>query len=606
MSETSVAKKPDRWDLPFSEELPSPNERRPMGESDVDRLLAMWPFADMDPENFPDRLPLRDILKYDTRLRHYEHGDVIVREGDYGNSAFLILSGRARVYPPGGIDPETLGRRRARRKPWWRSLIELATNPRSPEARDPREYPSFGGQPVPSMDWSGVQDVTNLLRAEPGAFERSMRIMPEGELFGELAALGRVPRTVTVAADGPTELLEIRWQGLRELRRYDDALRRYVDDRYRRYGLAATLQGSPLLAHLSDEEASRVAAEAVFETYGSYNWYGSYQQLRERDVDPLKKEPVIAQEGDYPNGLLLIRAGFARLSRVHGHGEQTVSYLRKGDVYGLPELAHNARHEHEPSGLLSTLRAIGYVDVVRVPTRPFEELILPGMEKRVVDGLVEAVDAERAPAESETDRRVHVSLPVLPNAGEATRGGAGEKIDPGMMEFLVENRFINGTAAMVIDMDRCTRCDDCVRACAAGHENNPVFVRHGPQYGKHMFATACMHCMDPVCMIGCPTGAIHRNEETGEVQINDATCIGCAVCASSCPYDAIRMVEVRDRTNDDAIMVTDDGAAVQKATKCDLCSDHEGGPACERACPHDALKRVDMRDLASFARWLNR
>ena len=44
-------------------------------------------------------------------------------------------------------------------------------------------------------------------------------------------------------------------------------------------------------------------------------------------------------------------------------------------------------------------------------------------------------------------------------------------------------------------------------------------------------------------MIGCPTGAIHRESATGVVMINDDTCIGCGTCAASCPYENIRMVE---------------------------------------------------------------
>jgi len=184
---------------------------------------------------------------------------------------------------------------------------------------------------------------------------------------------------------------------------------------------------------------------------------------------------------------------------------------------------------------------------------------------------------------------------------------AAPSIEPSMMEFLVENRFINGTATMMIDLDRCTRCDDCVRACASGHDNNPRFVRHGPVMGHHMVANACMHCVDPVCMIGCPTGAIHRDEDTGSVVINDLTCIGCGTCAASCPYDNIRMVEIRDRTKTASILLDPvQGQPILKATKCDLCVDHHGGPACQRACPHDALKRVDMRNLDDLAAWLNR
>src|SRR5690606_28085009 len=82
-------------------------------------------------------------------------------------------------------------------------------------------------------------------------------------------------------------------------------------------------------------------------------------------------------------------------------------------------------------------------------------------------------------------------------------------LETGLLEFLVDQRLMNGHQAMVIDTLRCTRCDDCVRACARTHGGTPVFVREGPQYGSWMFANACMHCEDPVCMIGCPTGAIH-------------------------------------------------------------------------------------------------
>ena len=175
-----------------------------------------------------------------------------------------------------------------------------------------------------------------------------------------------------------------------------------------------------------------------------------------------------------------------------------------------------------------------------------------------------------------------------------------------VVEELVAQRTINGTAAMLIDMDRCTRCDDCVRGCAYAHNGNPRFVRHGPIIDNFMIANACMHCNDPVCMIGCPTGAIQRNLGGGEVIINDLTCIGCSVCANSCPYDNIRMVNVI--ADEDSYEYVSDPATqrpVQKATKCDLCVDQLGGPACVNACPHDALKRVNLSDVPSLEAWLN-
>jgi Fe-S-cluster-containing dehydrogenase component len=167
---------------------------------------------------------------------------------------------------------------------------------------------------------------------------------------------------------------------------------------------------------------------------------------------------------------------------------------------------------------------------------------------------------------------------------------------------------------MVIDLDRCTRCDDCVRACATAHDNNPRFLRHGPVYDKYMVANACMHCADPVCMIQCPTGAIHRSMLEGEVVINDITCIGCSACANNCPYDAIRMVQIRDREGGPVYPTLSEGNAgrnaaispIEKATKCDLCAEQITGPACQRACPHDALVRLDLGSSETAGKWFNR
>ena len=603
---------PKRWDSSFGQEQADPARRREMTEQDVDRLLSIEPFSHMIPDAFPRHLPLRGILEHDTRIQRYRHGDIVVRQGDYGNSAFLILGGRVRVMVD-GLDATAIGRRQRGRTTWLREMLLPILNPRSPEVRDTRAYRgkstassgASGASGGSEGRWSYDQGVSNVLEIDRNAFNRSgMGVMTEGELFGELAALGRIPRSATVLAEGDVEMLEIRWQGLRDLRKHDEALREYIDARYRRFGLVSTLRESPLLQQLSEADAQKVAEAAEFETYGSYDWYGSYQQLRKKQGDILSKEPVMAEEGHYPNGLIIIRAGFARLSSRYGHGERTFSYLGKGGIYGLAELGHNARHPDKPVPLEATLRAIGYVDVVRIPTRTFERYILPQIPPRMIPQL-------SRPPERRAERRPTGGAPALPSPFEPPAKASGQAeqpaVDAGMMEFLVENRFINGTAVMMIDMERCTRCDDCVRACATGHDNNPVFVRHGPIHDHHMVATACMHCVDPVCMIGCPTGAIHREQASGEVVINDLTCIGCQTCAASCPYQNIRMVEIRDKWNDDAVVVNPaDGKPMLKATKCDLCVDHPGGPACQRACPHDALKRVDMRDLGTLATWLNR
>jgi Fe-S-cluster-containing dehydrogenase component len=221
------------------------------------------------------------------------------------------------------------------------------------------------------------------------------------------------------------------------------------------------------------------------------------------------------------------------------------------------------------------LRAVGYLDVLRIPTRIVEEHILPHIPKKQLPALLPT----EAPASNPDQER---RMEVRP-----------ETIETGMLEFLVEQRYINGTQAMMIDLDRCTRCDDCVRACASTHDGNPRFVREGMRHEQYLIANACMHCADPVCMIGCPTGAISRNMTDGIVAINDNTCIGCSTCANSCPYGNIRMVEVRDPKGR-PFVDREKNLPIVKATKCDLCIEQIGGPACQRACPHDAMIRIDL------------
>ncbi len=571
-----VAQKPNRWDVPFGPEMTT---------ADVERLLSIEPFASIDPDRFPPSTPLAGILQNDTRILRYRDGDIVVREGDYGGSAFLVLRGAVRVTLE-SLPNSVLGRLERKQKGVFASLAQLWRNPGLPEVR--RTYRASGEDKGLAARRGGGDETRVFLQDVPGVLDRYNTVrLGEAELFGELAALARTPRTATVFAEGDAELLEIRWQGLRDLRRRADALREYVDRRYRERGLLVHLNETPLLRRVPEGDLARIAEATRFETFGNFDWHGSYRSTAERGaVERLASEPLIAEEGHHPNGLILIRSGFARLSRRLGHGHRTLSYLGKGQVYGFEELAHNWRSDRQVP-LLNSLRAVGYVDVLRIPTPVVERHLLPSLPEGELPALLDPGPEETA------------------EAGRNDAEPGSRALSTSLLEFVVENRFINGTQTMMIDLDRCTRCDDCVRACAAAHDNNPRFVRHGPIQGHKMIANACMHCADPVCMIGCPTGAIHREPATGNVVINDQTCVGCATCANSCPYQNIRMVDIRDEAGqfviDEATHTT-----IQKATKCDLCVDQLGGPACQRACPHDALRRVDMRDLGDESDWLRR
>ena len=571
----STIERPQRWDAAFDPD---------MTKAAVARLQGIAPFSAMDPDKFSRRTPLPEILKHDTRLRKYRKGEIIVRQGDYGTSAFMILSGTARVVIQPDLPLSLLGRRKPEKKGLFRTLAQLWSVHRPPESFARAQLRQDSGVAARQSENEEVhvflQDVPRVLNQHRTAE------MHAGDFFGEIAALSRMPRTSSIFADSDAELLEIRWQGLRDLMKADDALRTHINQIYRERALASYLNAHPLFKHLSKEQLAQVAGQIEFATYGDYDWSGEYKRLAQTGGVRPEKEPVVAQEGDYPNGMVLLRAGFARLSQKFGSGERTLNYLGAGHYFGLREIVNNWRNPDAPVNFQYTLRAIGYTHLLVVPTRVMEEIVLPSLpQKELPPPISMEAETSIAPAKkSDADLR--------------------EKVGADVLEFLTENRFFNGTATMAIDLDRCTRCDDCVRACASTHDNNPRFLRHGPSSGRLMIANACMHCADPVCMIGCPTGAIHRESFAGQVVINPVTCIGCKACYTNCPYDAIRMVDIHDETG--TLMVDQDLRPIIKATKCDLCVENVGGPACERACPHGALARLNLNDLSALAKWMER
>jgi len=572
MSESVVIQRPQRWDNPLDPDL---------SEEDIERMMALDLFRSMDPDDFPPTASLRDIVRNDTRLIQYQRGDIVIRAGDYGTSAFVVVSGNLRVVLRPGLSDDILGRGTGHKKGIFGAFAQFWSNPSQPEVRDVSRYQDLantGARRTADEPRVYLKDVPEVL--EQG---HTVRI-GTGEMFGEIAALARASRTTTIFAEDDAEVLEIRRQGIRDVRRRVVSFREHIDRLYRERGLKAHLRETPLFQALPIEVIDTISEKTLFETYGDFDWHTTYNRLIELDSrERLAREPIIVREADYPDGLLLVRSGFARVSREVNNGHQTVSYIGKGAMFGLEEIVHNWREQAEV-GLRYSLRSVGYTDILRVPTSLVEEYILPSISEHDLPPPVEPPKMALAPVEAVT-----------------TPSG----IETSLLENLVEYRLINGTQTMLINLDRCVRCDSCVQACAMGHDNNPRFVRHGRRFDHYMVANACMHCADPVCMLGCPTGAIHRVREGGQVAINDETCIGCATCATNCPYDNIRMVDIRDKSGN-FVLDENTNAPIMKATKCDLCFDQPGGPACQRACPHDALVRVNLNDLPSLVNWTNR
>ena len=47
------------------------------------------------------------------------------------------------------------------------------------------------------------------------------------------------------------------------------------------------------------------------------------------------------------------------------------------------------------------------------------------------------------------------------------------------LQCAMDSGLIHGESVLLIDLETCTRCDECVRACADAHDGTPRFVREG-------------------------------------------------------------------------------------------------------------------------------
>ena len=146
---------------------------------------------------------------------------------------------------------------------------------------------------------------------------------------------------------------------------------------------------------------------------------------------------------------------------------------------------------------------------------------------------------------------------------------------------------------LVLDLTKCTRCQECVKGCSDSHGGVTRLVLEGERYGHFLVPSACRSCHDPVCLVGCPVDSIHRRQGKGSKQsdrfaiVIEDWCIGCGLCSYNCPFGSIHMHQKGESPR-----------APREATNCDLCESLDAVPRCVHSCPHDAAHRMRGEELA--------
>lgn len=216
-------------------------------------------------------------------------------------------------------------------------------------------------------------------------------------------------------------------------------------------------------------------------------------------------------------------------------------------------------------------------------------------------------------------------------------------------KYLKTPKF-NPQWAMVIDLNKCTGCGNCVAACQA--ENNIPFIGYEEignnrwlnwirieinrtesdgTRGYAFIPVMCQHCENAPCERVCPVGASTHSMEGLNQQIYER-CIGARFCNNNCPYLA-RTFNYRNyaerafgQSRKLRMLLNPDVSVREKgiSEKCTFCiqriqeakreakinnrviTDGSIRTACEEACPAGAITFGNLADpssrVARFAR----
>src|SRR5579863_13964 len=358
-----------------------------------------------------------------------------------------------------------------------------------------------------------------------------------GELFGEMTCMSYYPRSATVRAKTDCTMIEM-LRNVLDIMQRNKTFRDQLDRTYRQRALDSHLRSVPVLAPLTPD---------------------FIDHLRDR-VELLRFAPgqLICTQGEPADSFYLVRLGFVKVSQQRPGGDLVLAYLARGSYFGEMALLTGTPR-------IATCSALDHVEVVRVSGEDFQLMLdrFPEIRRKL----------EQAAAEHMEQNRLRMT--------QVADVSVDRFLNQGLME---------AQSLLILDLDRCTRCDQCVRACADAHDGVSRLVRDGLRFDRYLVATSCRQCRDPLCMVGCPVGSIRRRNSL-EVIIED-WCIGCGQCANNCPYGNINMHPFPIEVDDLSYPGRRIASVKVKATSCDLCLD-QAEPSCVYACPHDAAHRVN-------------
>lgn len=431
--------------------------------------------------------------------------------------------------------------------------------------------------------------------------KEQVAFLGSGEIFGEIATLSGNPRIAAIISNELSEILYLDKKALFTLMDYSKEFKTFTQKRYRERLLKTELKKIKIFEGLPNIFFDKIIENVDLLTY----------QMGE----------TILSYGDEANDFFLIIFGFAKVlipypeknrnqnselsnsQSLSGQKEQDfnfmiTSYLAPGYYFGEIGLIEKRKR-------IASVSSLTRLELIKIDKFKFHSILSSYCD---VEDLLEKVIANR--------RQNNVQL---------RKDESYERL----LDWAVSSNIIQSNAVLIIDLNKCIKCETCIDTCEKLFGTSRLFL-NGLKFDNLLVPTSCRHCHEPLCLVGCPTGAISR-DFSGEVY-HKSFCIGCGNCARRCPYGNIIIVNRKEKRHKPyistinklffkkssegnsrgaSIKIIDvekddikNSLSIQKpdaalleniATKCDNCKDFPY-MGCVQNCPRGAAQKVNPRE----------
>src|ERR1051326_7224159 len=241
--------------------------------------------------------------------KEYRAGEILMREGENGTTAFYILSGEIELFlnaPMAHVE----ARRAHGGAGWLRGLSKISSY--------------IKGVPEPRAEETQRTHIP-IDASVDLPMDNPIATVTAGDLIGELAALAALkqerlkrpkfyPRSATARAKTDVVVLEMLPNILNNVLYNAAAFKDKLNRNYRVRALDSHLRSVPMFRNLSRE-------------------FLDYLRDRVELVDAAPGQ-VICRQGEIADSFYLIRMGFVKVSQIFPGGELVLTYLSRGSYFG--------------------------------------------------------------------------------------------------------------------------------------------------------------------------------------------------------------------------------------------------------------------------------